>query len=93
MRFIEAVVKLEGNKKAQGLTLQSFLVLPMQRITRLPLLVNVSTLPVLELLVIEVSAYSIDQFVCPLFFNSGGLFGACHSNENKQHHRILVTPS
>ena len=43
MRFVDAVAKLQACKKAQGLTLQSFLVLPMQRITRLPLLVNVST--------------------------------------------------
>lgn len=43
VRFLDAVNKLQSCKKAQGLTLQSFLVLPMQRITRLPLLVNVST--------------------------------------------------
>lgn len=43
VRFVDAVAKLQSCKKAQGLTLQSFLVLPMQRITRLPLLVNVST--------------------------------------------------
>lgn len=43
VRFVDAVAKLQACKKAQGLTLQSFLVLPMQRITRLPLLVNVST--------------------------------------------------
>ncbi|KAJ7379711.1 Rho guanine nucleotide exchange factor 26 [Desmophyllum pertusum] len=40
VRFVDAVEKLQSSKKAQGLTLQSFLVLPMQRITRLPLLVN-----------------------------------------------------
>ncbi|KAL9970188.1 hypothetical protein ACROYT_G022522 [Oculina patagonica] len=40
VRFLDAVSKLQSSKKAQGLTLQSFLVLPMQRITRLPLLVN-----------------------------------------------------
>lgn len=40
VRFVDAVAKLQSCKKAQGLTLQSFLVLPMQRITRLPLLVN-----------------------------------------------------
>ena len=43
VRFVEAVKRLQSGKEAQGLTLQSFLVLPMQRITRLPLLVNVST--------------------------------------------------
>lgn len=43
VRFVDAVAKLQSCKKAQGLTLQSFLVLPMQRITRLPLLVNVGT--------------------------------------------------
>lgn len=42
MKFLEAVSKLQSSNQAQGLTLQSFLVLPMQRITRLPLLVNVS---------------------------------------------------
>ena len=41
---MEVVGRLQSQKEAQGLTLQSFLVLPMQRITRLPLLVNVSTL-------------------------------------------------
>lgn len=43
VRFVDAVKKLQSGKEVQGLTLQSFLVLPMQRITRLPLLVNVST--------------------------------------------------
>ena len=42
-RFVEALKRLQSVKEVQGLTLQSFLVLPMQRITRLPLLVNVST--------------------------------------------------
>ena len=36
--------RLQSRREVQGLTLQSFLVLPMQRITRLPLLVNVSIL-------------------------------------------------
>lgn len=40
VRFVEAVKRLQSVKEVQGLTLQSFLVLPMQRITRLPLLVN-----------------------------------------------------
>lgn len=39
-RFVEALRRLQSVKEVQGLTLQSFLVLPMQRITRLPLLVN-----------------------------------------------------
>ena len=43
-RFVEALRRLQSVKEVQGLTLQSFLVLPMQRITRLPLLVNVSTI-------------------------------------------------
>ena len=36
--------KLESSTKSQGLSLQSFLMLPMQRITRLPLLMDVSLL-------------------------------------------------
>lgn len=40
VKFLEVVSKLQSSNQAQGLTLQSFLVLPMQRITRLPLLVN-----------------------------------------------------
>ena len=38
--FREAVTKLEQNQICQGLPIQSFLTLPMQRITRLPLLVD-----------------------------------------------------
>ena len=44
VRFSEAMKRLQSRREVQGLTLQSFLVLPMQRITRLPLLVNVSIL-------------------------------------------------
>ncbi|XP_073251927.1 uncharacterized protein [Porites lutea] len=40
VRFSEAMKRLQSRREVQGLTLQSFLVLPMQRITRLPLLVN-----------------------------------------------------
>ncbi|XP_032236397.2 rho guanine nucleotide exchange factor 26 isoform X2 [Nematostella vectensis] len=39
-RFVEAVRRLEQCSTAQCLSFQSFLVLPMQRITRLPLLVD-----------------------------------------------------
>ncbi|KAK3715470.1 hypothetical protein QZH41_018489, partial [Actinostola sp. cb2023] len=39
-RFVEGMERLEKSAAAQCLSLQSFLVLPMQRITRLPLLVN-----------------------------------------------------
>lgn len=41
-RFSEALEKLERDSRVFGLTLQSFLVLPMQRVTRYPLLVDVS---------------------------------------------------
>ncbi|CAH3181078.1 unnamed protein product, partial [Porites lobata] len=41
VRFSEAMKRLQSRREVQGLTLQSFLVLPMQRITRLPLLVNI----------------------------------------------------
>lgn len=44
VRFSEAMKRLQSRREVRGLTLQSFLVLPMQRITRLPLLVNVSIL-------------------------------------------------
>ena len=38
--FLAALRRLEATTSCQGLTLQSFLTLPMQRITRLPLLVD-----------------------------------------------------
>ncbi len=41
-RFSEALERLERESCVFGLTLQSFLVLPMQRVTRYPLLVDVS---------------------------------------------------
>ena len=38
--FVSAVKRIEENPKCQMLRMDSFLMLPMQRITRLPLLVN-----------------------------------------------------
>lgn len=38
--FAEALKQLESNEKCEGLSLYSFLMLPMQRITRLPLLTS-----------------------------------------------------
>ena len=38
--FLEALKRLESNPECQGLPMISFLLLPMQRITRLPLLVD-----------------------------------------------------
>lgn len=38
--FLEALTRLEQNPKCEGLSMHSFLLLPMQRITRLPLLVE-----------------------------------------------------
>lgn len=38
--FIELIHELESNSACQSLTLHSFLMLPMQRITRMPLLVD-----------------------------------------------------
>jgi hypothetical protein len=40
MKFAEVLRQLESNSKCQSLPLQSFLMLPMQRITRLPLLID-----------------------------------------------------
>jgi len=40
MKFSEVLLQLESNPICQSLTLQSFLVLPLQRITRLPLLID-----------------------------------------------------
>ncbi|VDM55089.1 unnamed protein product [Angiostrongylus costaricensis] len=37
--FLEAVSKMEADKQCQGLDMRSFLMLPMQRVTRYPLLV------------------------------------------------------
>jgi len=42
--FCEKLLELEADPITQGLSLQSFLTLPMQRITRLPLLVDVGLL-------------------------------------------------
>lgn len=39
-RFQEALATLERSKECQGLNMSSFLLLPMQRITRLPLLLD-----------------------------------------------------
>ena len=39
-RFVEAVRELEASPVCQSLKMQSFLMLPMQRITRLPLLID-----------------------------------------------------
>ena len=39
-RFVEAVRELEASPICQSLKMQSFLMLPMQRITRLPLLID-----------------------------------------------------
>jgi hypothetical protein len=40
MKFAEVLRQLESNPICQSLPLQSFLMLPMQRITRLPLLID-----------------------------------------------------
>lgn len=40
LKFNEALQRLESDHKCQSLSLHSFLMLPMQRITRLPLLVD-----------------------------------------------------
>jgi hypothetical protein len=40
MKFAEVLRHLESNPKCQSLSLQSFLMLPIQRITRLPLLID-----------------------------------------------------
>lgn len=40
LKFNEALQRLESDSKCQSLSLHSFLMLPMQRITRLPLLVD-----------------------------------------------------
>lgn len=40
LKFNEALQRLESDPKCQSLSLHSFLMLPMQRITRLPLLVD-----------------------------------------------------
>ena len=42
--FVDTLSQLESDPACQGLKMQSFLTLPMQRITRLPLLVDVSFL-------------------------------------------------
>ena len=39
-RFVEALKELEASPVCQALKMQSFLMLPMQRITRLPLLIG-----------------------------------------------------
>ena len=39
-RFVEALKELESSPVCQALKMQSFLMLPMQRITRLPLLIG-----------------------------------------------------
>ena len=39
-QFVEALDELEANPECRFLKFQSFLVLPMQRITRLPLLIG-----------------------------------------------------
>ena len=39
-QFVEALDELEANPECRSLKFQSFLVLPMQRITRLPLLIG-----------------------------------------------------
>lgn len=39
-KFAEVLVQLESNPVCQSLSLHSFLMLPMQRITRLPLLID-----------------------------------------------------
>jgi len=40
MKFSEVLLQLESNPICQSLSLHSFLTLPMQRITRLPLLID-----------------------------------------------------
>ena len=40
MKFAEVLLQLESNPICQSLSLHSFLMLPMQRITRLPLLID-----------------------------------------------------
>jgi len=40
MKFSEVLLQLESNPICQSLSLLSFLMLPMQRITRLPLLID-----------------------------------------------------
>jgi neuronal guanine nucleotide exchange factor len=40
MNFAEVLQQLESNSICQSLSLHSFLMLPMQRITRLPLLID-----------------------------------------------------
>jgi len=40
MKFSEVLLQLESNPICQSLSLHSFLMLPMQRITRLPLLID-----------------------------------------------------
>lgn len=39
-KFVEILNQLESNPKCQSLNLHSFLTLPMQRITRMPLLID-----------------------------------------------------
>ena len=39
-QFVDALDELESNPECRSLKFQSFLVLPMQRITRLPLLIG-----------------------------------------------------
>lgn len=63
--FCEKLLELEADPITQGLSLQSFLTLPMQRITRLPLLVDVGLYYVS--LIHEIFAhrnFAQDQFSC-----------------------------